>query len=95
VSRDVLRASRAGSGEMSRGYDVAERTLPQWTVLFEMMAGSTLETPMVVEDAWMGRGLSSKRSGSIRRAMAASDRGSGAGDGVWVWVAVSCHRKDG
>jgi len=65
-SRDAKGASRAGRGEMSRGCDVAEGTLPQWTVLFEMTAGSTLETPVVVEDAGMGRGLSSKGSSSVR-----------------------------
>jgi len=81
VSGDGTRASRAGSGEMSRGCDVAEGALPQGTVLFEMTAGSTLETPVVVEDPRMGWGLSSKGSSSIRGAMAAANGGSGAGDG--------------
>jgi len=43
--------SRAGSGEMFRGNDVTEGTLPLETILFEMMAGSTLETPMVVKES--------------------------------------------
>jgi len=90
-----MRASRAGSGEMSRGRDVAEGTLPQQTVLFEMTAGSTLETPVMVKGSGMGWGLSSKRSSSDRGTMAAPGGRSGAGDGSWVWVAVSCRRKDG
>jgi len=95
MSGDTTRASRAGSGEMSRGCDVAEGTLPQWTVLLEMMAGSTLETPVVVEGARMGRGLSSKGSSSIQGAMVASSGRSGASNEVWVLAAVSCRRKDG
>jgi len=95
VSWDTTGASRAGSGEMSRGCDVAEGTLPQWTILFEMTAGSTLETSVVIEDARMGRGLSPNGSSSIRGAMAASSGGGRTSDGVWVWTAVSCHRKDG
>jgi len=57
--------SRAGSGEMSRGSDVAEGALPLRAILFEMMAGSTLEVPMVVEGSWMGRGLLLKGSCSL------------------------------
>jgi len=74
---------------------VAEGALPQRAVLFEMTAGSTLETPVVVKGSRMGRGLSSKGSSSIQGVTAASDGGSGAGDGSWVGVAVSCRRKDG
>jgi len=88
-------ASRAGSGEMSRGRDVAEGTLPQWTVLFEMMAGSTLETLVVVEDARMGRGLSSKGSSSVHRVVTTPGRGGWASDRAGVGAAVSCRRKDG
>jgi len=77
---------------MSRGRDVAEGTLPQWTVLFEMTAGSTLETPVVVGGSRMDGGLSSKGSSPVR---GAPDGRSGAGDKVWVHAAVSCRRKDG
>jgi len=94
MSGDTMRASRAGSGEMSRGCDVAEGTLPQWTVLFEMTAESTLETLVVVENAGVGRGLSLKRSSSVRR-VAAPGGGGRTSDGVWVRAAVSCRRKDG
>ena len=95
MSCDTKGASRAGSGEMSRGCDVAEGTLPQQAVLFEMTAGFTLETPVVIEDARMGRGLSPKRSSSFCGAMAASSGGGRTSNGVWVWMAVSCRRKDG
>jgi len=95
VSGDGTRASRAGSGEMSRGCDVAEGTFPQRTVLFEMTAGSTLETPVVVEDPGMGWSLSSEGSSSVRGAMAASSGRSGTGDGDVVRAAFSCRRKDG
>jgi len=80
---------------MSRGRDVAEGTLPQGTILFEMAAGSTLETPMVVEDSRVGRSLSSDGSSSVRGARVAVDGMGRTGNGVRVWAAVSCHRKDG
>jgi len=95
MSGEGTRASRAGSGEMSRGRDVAEGTFPQWAVLFEMTAGSTLETPVMVEDSGVSRSLSLKRSGSVRGTMAVPGGGSGTGDGSWARVAVSCRRKDG
>jgi len=62
MSWDTMGTSRAGSGEMSRGSEVAEWALPFGTVLFKVMVGATLEAPMVVESPWMGRGLSSKGS---------------------------------
>jgi len=79
---------------MSKGRDVAEGALPQWTVLFEMTAGSTLETPVVIGVARMGRGLSSKGSGSVR-VVTTFDRGGWTSDGVGGRLAVSCRRKDG
>jgi len=88
-------ASRASRGEMSRGRDVAEGTLPEGTILFEMMAGSTLETPVVSKGPMVGRGLLSEGSSSVRRVRVPVNGTGRTGDGVRVWAAVSCHRKDG
>jgi len=60
-----------------------------------MTMGSTLETPVVVEDTGMSRGLSLKGSSSLRGETAASSGGGRTSDGVWVRTAVSCHRKNG
>jgi len=93
VSWDMKGVGRAGSGEMSRGRDAAEGTFSLRTVLFEMTAGSTLETLMVVEGSRVGRGLSSKGSSPTSRACAAFRGRGGTGDGVWHRRGVSCHRK--
>ena len=49
----------ASHREMSRGSDVAESALPLGTVLFKVMAGSTLEATPVVN----GAGVMSLSSG--------------------------------
>jgi len=63
---------RTGSGEMSRGSDVAEGTLPLRTVLFKVVVGSTLEATPVVK----GSGVASTptRGGEL------------GGDVIWYWV---------
>ena len=86
--------NRAGSGEMSRGRDVAEGTLPLRTVLFEMTARPTLETSVMVGDPGVDRSLPSKRSGSFCGVSTASSRRGWAGDGVWARMGFSCCRKD-
>jgi len=93
VSRDTKGASRAGSGEMSRGSDVAEGALPRGTVLFKVMAGSTVETLMVDELPRMSRGLSSKGSSTLGRAGIASCREGRAHGGVGNWRGTTSRRR--
>ena len=87
MSRDTMRSIRAGSGKMSRGSDVTEGALPFRAVLFKVSVGATLETSVVMEDAGMGRGLSSKRSSPFR---GLNLRGVGIGRATF-----SYRRKDG
>jgi len=79
---------------MSRGCDVAEGTFPQRTILFEMKAGSTLETPVVIEDSRVSRSLSLEGFSSNRGVCITVDRMGSTGSGDGVRAAVNCCRKD-
>ena len=93
---DTRGMSRAGSGGMSRGCDMAEGTLPEGTVLFKVAAGATVETAVVIEKSGVDRSLLSGWRSTLRGVFAATTRGGGrVGDRVWGGRTPSCRRKDG
>jgi len=88
----VAGTCRAGSGEVSWSSDVAEGTLPLGTILFKVMAGSTLEATPVVKGSWVVSLVA--RGGGHREGLAGDDRG-GSGTGLYLDRLSRRCRKDG